>query len=142
MAFDPYDPLSMFQAQPAGLARLSQLSPLVQPLDRGERGYTPMQEEEASGRLKTLTQAGLGALHYVGGSLAKAFGGRAIRGALGGKPEELLSVIPFSDLAGITKEENQVTGEDLARQWGWLEGEGEKGKFEMRDLVGPAIEIG
>lgn len=100
---------------------------------------SPEEEESA---LKKYLGAGLSGLGYVGQVLDKTFGGRAIRGALGGKPRELLSVIPGSDFLGITNQEQAVSGEDLARQFGVLEGEGEKGTFELRDLVGPAIEMG
>jgi hypothetical protein len=45
--------------------------------------------------------------------LDKLTGGRAIRGLLGGKPQELLSVIPGSDALGLTNESDRVSGKDL-----------------------------
>lgn len=99
-----------------------------------------MNPEEEQSILSSLGQKSLGGLHYAGSSLGKAFGGRAIRGALGGHLRELLSIIPFSDTMGLTDEKDEVHGEDLAKQWGLLHGEGQKGTFEARDLVGPAIE--
>ncbi len=48
--------------------------------------------------LESLTKP----LEYAGG-IEEKFGGRAIRGLLGGKPRELLSVVPFSDTLGITE---------------------------------------
>jgi len=63
--------------------------------------------------LSRIGNQALGGLGWVGGSLDKAVGGRAIRGLLGGRPEELLSIIPFSDKLGITNEDNAVSGKDL-----------------------------
>lgn len=98
----------------------------------------PKQEDSV---LESVLNRGLGTLHYVGSSLDKAFGGRALRGLLGGHPEELKSLIPLSDTLGITDQRNRVSGEDLLKQAGILDGEGEKGTFELRDLAGPALEI-
>jgi hypothetical protein len=73
----------------------------------------PLSPQEEEGVLSHLGSGALGGLAYLGGSLGKAFGGRAIRGLLGGRPEELASVIPFSDALGITNPENEVRGSDL-----------------------------
>lgn len=129
-----YDYLMNRYRQPAAdpFAQQRKRQPQVQPL-------SPQEEE---GLLSQIGGKLMGGVGYVGQSLGKAFGGRAIRGALGGKPEELASIIPFSDALGITDERNQVTGEDLLKQWGVLDGPGEKGSFEARDLLGPALEIG
>lgn len=51
------------------------------------------------------------ALGYVGDSLNKP--GRAVRGLLGGRPEEALAAIPFSDSMGLTDPANEVRGRDL-----------------------------
>jgi hypothetical protein len=59
----------------------------------------------------------LDALGYAGDSIDK-FGGRALRGALGGKPRELMSVIPFSDRLGITDPKDIVYGGELAKKLG------------------------
>jgi hypothetical protein len=56
------------------------------------------------------------ALGYVGDTLAKP--GRAVRGVLGGRPEEVLAALPFSDSLGITDPANQVRGRDLLNQLG------------------------
>ena len=53
----------------------------------------------------------LDALGYLGDSLDKP--GRAVRGLLGGRPEELLAALPFSDSLGITDKANRVSGQDL-----------------------------
>jgi ADP-ribosyltransferase exoenzyme len=58
-----------------------------------------------------------GGLGYAGDVMEK-FGGREVRGLLGGKPREPLSAIPFSDTLGITDPNERVRGADLARQWG------------------------
>lgn len=44
--------------------------------------------------------------------------GRAIRGLLAGKPEELLNLLPLSDTFGWTDPNNTVSGRDLLRQYG------------------------
>lgn len=98
--------------------------------------------EEEEGTLQKFLGAGMSGLGYVGGVLDKTFGGRAIRGALGGNARELLSVVPGSDTLGITDESQRVSGEDLAKQWGLIEGNKPKGEFDLTDLVGPAIEMG
>lgn len=54
-------------------------------------------------------------LEEAGGILDKP--GRAVRGLLGGHANEGLAFLPFSDAAGITDPSQQVSGQDLARQW-------------------------
>lgn len=53
----------------------------------------------------------LDALGYLGDTFDKP--GRALRGFLGGRPEELLAAVPFSDSLGLTDRANRVSGEDL-----------------------------
>lgn len=60
----------------------------------------------------------LDTLSYVGDSLDKATGSRALRGLLGGKPRELLSVVPFSDRFGLTDPAEIRTGRDLTDRYG------------------------
>lgn len=81
----------------------SQSGPALPPL-------TPQEEDSLLSRVGSGALSGLG---YVGSSLGKAFGGRAIRGALGGNARELLSIIPFSDAMGITNPEEEVHGSQL-----------------------------
>lgn len=102
----------------------------------------PYRPAERDSLLSQLTGNVMGGVGYVGNLIDKLFGARAVRGTLGGRPEELLSLIPGSDVLGITNESNRVSGEDLAKSLGILEGGGQKGSFELRDLVGPALEIG
>ena len=93
------DPFSSTYQQPAAAPQAAPLAPL-----------SPDDEE---GILSKLGRKALGGLGYIGGSLDKALGGRAIRGVLGGRPEELASLIPFSDAMGITNEDNAVSGKEL-----------------------------
>ena len=56
------------------------------------------------------------ALGYVGDTIGKP--GRAVRGVLAGRPDELANLIPFSDTLGITDPTQQVRGRDLLNQMG------------------------
>lgn len=101
-----------------------------------------LQPQEEQSVLGSLSNAGMGALHYVGSALDKGFGGRAIRGVLGGHPEELASAIPFSDTLGLSDEKNRVSGEDLLKNAGVLgERDPDQGWLQARDLAGPAVEM-
>src|SRR6185436_11110993 len=62
--------------------------------------------------LLDILGSGLG---YIGDTLSKP--GRAVRGVLGGRPDELASLIPFSDSLGITDPSRAVWGRDLLNQW-------------------------
>jgi len=74
---------------------------------------SPLTPEEQDSLLSRIGSGALHGLGWLGGSMSKALGGRAIRGLLGGRPEELASIIPFSDTLGITNPENEVHGSDL-----------------------------
>lgn len=76
----------------------------------------------------------LDALGYVGDSLDKP--GRAVRGLLGGRPEEALAAVPFSDALGLTNHENRVSGSELLRQMGIDAGDGLGGT-----LAGMGVEM-
>lgn len=102
--------------------------------------FEAMPNEEADSALSRLGKNALGVLGYVGGSLEKALGGRAIRGLLGDKPREILSVIPFSDTLGITDPAERVSGVDLLKKAGLVQGEGTPGTIEGRDIAGLAVE--
>lgn len=122
---------------PFGL--MSEYMPPVQPL-RARNPIQPYKDpEEESGVLGNVLGKVGGGLGWVGETLGKP--GRMLRGAVGGNFRELANVIPFSDTLGITDPTKQTSGEDLLKQWGVLEGEGQKGTFEMRDLAGPALEM-
>jgi len=118
------DPLDAFGASTMVIPRLD-----LPPAPGEEEGY-----------LAKAGRKALGGLGFVGSTLDKLFGGRALRGILGGRPSELLSLIPGSDVAGLTDQANAVSGEDILKNLGILEGEGEKGTFELRDLAGPLLE--
>ncbi len=64
----------------------------------------------------------LDALGYVGDTLSKP--GRAVRGVIGGRMDEGLSFLPFSDSLGLTDPSRAVTGHDLLGQMGFEPGDG------------------
>ena len=101
------------------------------------RPFTNPEEEDSV--LNSLIGKVGGGIGWAGAAIGKT--GDAVRGVLGGRPSELAKLLPFSDTLGLTDQSTRVSGEDLAKQWGLLEGDGTKGTFEMRDLLGPAIEI-
>jgi hypothetical protein len=103
--------------------------------------FQPFQPEEYQSELSKLGQWGLGGLASLGEMIDKYTGARAVRGLLGGRPRELASVLPGSDVLGITDPTQKVSGEDLLKSAGVLQGEGQKGTFEFRDLLGPAAEM-
>jgi hypothetical protein len=90
-----FDPLDPFDPQPA--------------FRRPVPPATPAEEESF---LQKVQGVGLGGLAFVGGALEK-LGARPLRGLLGGRPRELLSLVPFSDAAGLTRYEDRVSGKEL-----------------------------
>jgi hypothetical protein len=76
----------------------------------------------------------LSALGYVGDVLDKP--GRAVRGLLGGRPEEAAAIVPFSDSMGLTDRANRVSGSDLLRNMGIDAGDGIGGT-----LAGIGVEL-
>lgn len=76
----------------------------------------PMPEEEAASAGQALLNAGKGGLSQLLGVLNKP--GRAVRGLVGGKPQEALAILPLSDTFGITNPENEVTGAKLNEKLG------------------------
>lgn len=97
----PYDP-----ADPYGLYKRPSVGADLQPLPQ----LSPPEEESLLSRMGGKVLGGLG---YVGGLIDKYTGGRAVRGVLGGHPQELLSLLPGSDALGITNEKDIVSGRDL-----------------------------
>jgi hypothetical protein len=71
--------------------------------------------EELYNRQKSAPSSGL---DYFLDTLDKYTGTRAFRGAITGKPRELLSIIPFSDKLGITDETQKTTSEELTKHLG------------------------
>lgn len=77
--------------------------------------------------LQKLAHMALTPLGYLASTLDKP--GRAVRGLLAGKPEELLNLIPLSDTLGITDPNNTVSGRDLLRHYGMVGEEDNWGNF-------------
>jgi hypothetical protein len=130
------DPLARFlrgNAFAGGLApaaREPSVSDLLPPLD-------PAAEQSQVGR---LMEGSLGGLAYLGKLADKTFGGRAVRGALGGNPGELLSVLPMSDTLGLTSEADAVSGRQLLQNAGLVDA-GEPGSLDAGDVAGFAAEM-
>lgn len=124
----------------APLRRMQQQNYLAQQAASPEQNIriAPLSEEREQSLLPQIGSAALGGLGAVGSFLEKTFGGRAIRGALGGNFRELLSVLPGSDITGLTDYSQRVSGRDLLRQWGVADKEDNWGNF----LGGLALELG
>lgn len=109
----------------------------------------PYSEDEES-LLRSLGRKSLSGLGWIGGSLDKALGGRAIRAVMdmlvGGDadPTELLSIIPFSDTLGITDPENSVEGRKLLEDTGLLSAnrEGFSPLADPADALGDILGFG
>ncbi len=104
---------------------------------RRQAAYPPLGEAETDAAIQGLTGTALSGLGYVGSELDKLFGGRAVRGLLGGKPRELLSLLPGSDVVGLTHEADTVSGDDLLRNVGY---DPSQGNWLERNLAGPIVE--
>jgi hypothetical protein len=105
------------------------------PSQRRQPSVQPLTPEEQASLLEQLGGYGLHGLGWIGGTLSKAFGGRAIRGLMGGKPEELLSIIPGSDTFGITDPSNEVHGSEL------LTGQKDTPFFSPEGVAGLGVDI-
>lgn len=75
----------------------------------------------------------LDALSYIVDSLDKP--GRAIRGGLAGRPDELAAIIPFSDSLRLTDPSRAVSGRDLLEQSGFA-----TGNSTLDDVLGFGVE--
>lgn len=117
---DPFDRLNLFPRSRVGAA------------------YPALDDSDTETQIQRLTRGTLSGLGYVGSTLDKLSGARAIRGGLAGKPRELLSLIPGSDVVGLTNESDTVHGEDLLRNLGY---DPSQGNWFERNLVGPGVEI-
>ncbi len=130
--FDSLDPFSRLNAFPRA---------------RPQAAYPPLDDADTESAISKLTRGTLSGLGYVGSTLDKLTGARALRGALGGKPRELLSVLPGSDVLGLTDEADTVHGEDLLRSAGYDPSKGELlggipgGAWAERNLFGPGLEL-
>lgn len=120
----------------------NQLNRLYNPRPRRQRegpAFPPLEEEDEQRMLSWAARQGLSGLAYLGQSLDKAFGGRAVRGILGGKAREALSLIPFSDALGITNPEDVVYGRDLLEKVGVL-GKNQPG-LDLGDVAGFVADV-
>lgn len=125
---DPFGPLSPFLRFPAREPTINEMLPRLSP------------EEEKSYLGQTL-EGGLGGLAYLGKIADKTFGARAVRGLLGGKPQELASVLPLSDSLGLTQESNTVSGRSLLADAGLLSRDSDPQSFGLGDAAGLAAEV-
>lgn len=94
--------------------------------------------EEEDSILAQLGHGTLSTLGYIGGTLDKLFGGRAIRGLLGGEARELLSIIPGSDTIGLTRPEDAVSGSDLVENLGLTN---TPNQLDLADVLGFGAEV-
>lgn len=132
-----YDPFGLFENDLTQPAMAALARPRAQPFK------DPEEEQSALGQIAGV---GLGGLGWIGSTIDKLTGARAIRSGLHGlstgewNPRELLSYLPGTDMIGLTNQNEAISGDTLAKDWGVID-EGTKGEFEMQDLVGPALEI-
>ena len=118
---------------------------------RSKSLFPTLAEEEEQSAIDRLLSGPMSALQYIGATLDKP--GRAVRGLIGGRPEELANLIPFSDSLGITHEggllggtplqvtssDNQLSGRDLLESAGILD-PNETG-LDWGDAAGFAAEV-
>ena len=129
--FNPNDPYG-----------LGIFGPPVEQQRRPVKDYLPeVSDAQADDYLGEAMEGSLGGLAYLGKVLDKTFGGRAIRGVLGGRPEEILSILPGSDSLGLTQERNTVYGRELLDKYGLSSGKDDPNTFEWDDALGIGAEI-
>jgi hypothetical protein len=105
-ALGDLDPVNRIAAQNPALGAALRRNRPADPLP-------PLSRAEEESVLSRIGSAATGGIGYAGEVLEKTFGGRAVRGLLGGRPRELLSVLPGSDLLGITDVADRVSGKRL-----------------------------
>jgi hypothetical protein len=130
-AFGYRDPLELLFRRLDNIGNVGGFGAQEQP------AYPPLSEEEFQGTLRSVLDKSLGGLQWVGETLDKP--GRAVRGVLAGRPEELLNLIPFSDTLGITDPEQSVSGRQLLEQYGALDANTEG--LDAGDVAGFAAEV-
>ncbi len=111
--YDPLDPMAPYRVPIGGAAQQ-----LAQPPDPTK---IPMTQAEQDSILQTVGSHLMSGMGYVGGLLDKYTGGRAVRGLLGGRPRELASLLPGSDMLGITDESQAVSGKKLLENIGAID---------------------
>ena len=112
-------------------------NPFGQQSSQRNQQFPPLEKEEEDDLIDSILSKSMGALQWVGETLDKP--GRAVRGLLGGKPEELLNLVPLSDSFGLTDPKDSVSGRDLLEQSGVL-GYNEEG-FDFGDVAGFAADV-
>jgi len=83
--------------------------------------YAGMAEDSGvadEGFLSKLAKTAWTPLEFLLQTLDKP--GRAVRGLLAGRPEELANLIPFSDTAGLTDPNTAASGRDVLRNFGMI----------------------
>lgn len=101
------------------LARIDRLlaDPVARSLSRSsvrsDLAAPRLSDEERDSILSTIGRRSVSGLGYVADLLDKFTGSRALRGVIGGEPRELLSILPGSDVFGITDPSDIVRGKDI-----------------------------
>lgn len=146
-AFDTEDPLGDFTKQympklpriePTGMRGMGSESETIPAM-------TPEEEESLAHR---VARQGMGALSWVGESIAKPLA--AVQGIASGLTDMaqgkdpnwkggLLNLIPYSDTIGFTDPENRSSGRQLLEKWGALE-ENKPG-LDLGDVAGFAADV-
>lgn len=130
---DPFDPLGGMTFDP-----MAGIDFGMAPRRRGrQKKFAPLSPDELNAETSSLLDKSIGLLQYVGETLDKP--GRAVRGLLAGRPEELLNLVPFSDAAGLTDPNTATSGRDLLEQAGILD-PNEAG-LDVGDVAGFAADI-
>lgn len=133
---DPYERLLRNTYRSAGLG-----------MGGGRESAIPkLAPEEENSLLSEIGSGTLSAISYFGQTLDKLFGGRAVRGAIGhlaaGDPgkaaREALSVVPMSDMLGITNPQDTIYGDDLLRNLGISRNAGLASTIGVEMLLDPA----
>lgn len=142
---------SMFDFDPLGDTGIQMRNPIQNALRKAMRPQTPsagidypdLSVAEEDSLLSQLSSGALSGLSYVGGMLDKFTGSRALRGAIAGRPRELLSIIPGSDMLGITNRADIASGKDVLRMkddpnsWG-----DDIASFATEMLLDPTLFVG
>lgn len=114
MPYDPFDPLADYDhlmsmdSVPPDVMVERELNRAMGIPNRKPAAFPALPAAEQKSAIDSILDTTGSALGYVADTLDKP--GRAIRGLLGGKPEEALNVLPFSDALGLTSEHGLLGG--------------------------------
>lgn len=106
----------------------------------------PLAPEEEESMLRKMVNVPLSGVAWVGSELDKLLGGRAVRAAAHGLADpnagfrDVLSIIPGSDVMGITDPEQNTTGRHLLEDAGMLTPKGPDDGFGLGDVAGIVAE--